>query len=113
MYIDIILINYDENNITTSIEFIKKKLKLITQNSDFINIIQKYDIIKLPSKKKLYTVLKSPHVYKKARNQFELKKYQYVIKLKLNITKENKHLLFFLLNIIKLTNNFVTIKCYK
>ena len=65
---------------------------------------------KLPCTKKLYTVLRSPHVNKTARDQFELKQYKYLIKLKLNITNQNKYFIIILLKLIKSTNNFINIE---
>ena len=58
------------------------KLKSVNKNSLFIytlflkKLFIKLDInfclIMLPKKRKLLTLLKSPHVYKKAREQFQL-----------------------------------------
>jgi small subunit ribosomal protein S10 len=41
----------------------------------------KYNTFNLPSKRKRITLLKSPHVNKKAREQFEIKKYSVMIQI--------------------------------
>ena len=46
----------------------------------------------LPSKKKRFTVLRSPHIDKKSREQFEIRTYK---KLFLFQTNQKKHFLFF------------------
>ena len=58
----------------------------------FYNIKSSYFV--LPIKRKKITILKSPNVYKKARDQFELKQYKFVV--------ENKNVL-----------DFSTIKIFK
>jgi len=50
-------------------EFLKKVL-------DRVNI--KHQIANLPTKKKRITLLKSPHVNKTAREQFEIKYYKFI-----------------------------------
>jgi small subunit ribosomal protein S10 len=50
-----------------SLNFLKKKLKLFALNYDL-----KCSSINLPVEKKKITVLKSPHVNKKARDQYEI-----------------------------------------
>jgi len=42
----------------------------------------KYSIIYLPIKQKRITLLKAPHVYKKAREQFEIKTFNSCIQIK-------------------------------
>ena len=82
---------------------IKLKLKslnkeiLITYQTYILKVLEKintkYSIINLPTKIKKITVLKSPHVYKKAREQFQIS----IFKTTLNISTINsyfiKHLL--------------------
>lgn len=41
-----------------------------------------YKLIGLPIKRKVFTLLKSPHVNKKAKEQFELKTYKKLISIK-------------------------------
>jgi small subunit ribosomal protein S10 len=43
--------------------------------------------IPLPSKKEIYTVLSSPHVYKKSREQFQLATYKRLIDIYSNSSK--------------------------
>jgi ribosomal protein S10 len=64
------------------------------------NIFQKlqinYSLYNLPTKKKRITLLKSPHVNKTAREQFEIKNYRAVIQL--NTLLKPTILKFILLN---------------
>jgi len=55
-----------------------------------------FGYIHLPTKTKRLTVLKSPHVHKKAREQFEIKTYNRLLVIPKKITK--KHLLFLFTN---------------
>ena len=52
--------------------FLKNFNSLLKVNKIFNYNVLKIKIISLPKKKKLYTVLKSPHVHKQAREQFGL-----------------------------------------
>lgn len=54
-------------------------------------------IARLPVKNRRYTVLKSPHVNKNAREQFELREHKCIITLKFNNTQIQKTFLNFLL----------------
>jgi hypothetical protein len=54
----------------------------------------KLSLATLPSKKRIFTVLKSAHVHKKAREQFELKTYSKIISLNISLFK-SPYLFFF------------------
>lgn len=56
-------------------------LKIFKQYVDknFKNLNLNFQIVNLPIIKKRITLLKSPHVYKTAREQFELKRYKTII----------------------------------
>lgn len=83
------------------------KIKIKSTNKDLLGLYSifiqkvlntfniKYSRINL-KKKKIYTLLKSPHVYKKAREQFEIKTYKQVIDIYFNI--KPTHLKFLILN---------------
>lgn len=75
------------------------------------NIFKKLNIVytstNLPLKIKKITLLKSPHVHKKAREQFEIKKFKKLIIIK-NL-KLSKYLIFIFLNKPK----FIKIKVKK
>jgi small subunit ribosomal protein S10 len=58
-------------------EFLKKLLQK-TNN--------KFSSINLPIKKKKITLLKSPHVNKKSKEQFQIKTYKFIIIIKENIS---------------------------
>ncbi len=47
----------------------------------FSKLNLKFSIISLPKKKKKITLLSSPHVFKKAREQFEIVTYSFVISI--------------------------------
>ena len=74
------------------------KEALFLYKNFFINILKKqsiyYNTIYLPNKIKKITLLKSPHVYKKAREQFQLTKYQILLHIRSNITSKLLKLLF-------------------
>ena len=82
------------------------KIKSVNKESLYLyqiflkNIFQKlqinYSLYNLPTKKKRITLLKSPHVNKTAREQFEIKNYRAVIQL--NTLLKPTILKFILLN---------------
>jgi ribosomal protein S10 len=59
--------------------------------------LNNYKSIGLPIKKKLYTVLRSPHKDKKSREQFEFKRWKTKIIINIAKKKNMANLLFFLL----------------
>ena len=65
--------------------------------------IFKIKVINLPSKKSLYTILRSPHVNKKSREQFFLKSYKKVLYLYIN-QEYNKHLFKYFIYLISLNS---------
>ena len=70
---------------------IQLKIKSLDQQSLKLYLIKihkilkilgiKYNTFNLPSKRKRITLLKSPHVNKKAREQFEITKYSVMIQI--------------------------------
>ena len=70
---------------------IQLKIKSLDQQSLKLYLIKihkilkilgtKYNTFNLPSKRKRITLLKSPHVNKKAREQFEIKNYSVMIQI--------------------------------
>ena len=72
--------------------FIYKKF-LIKQ---FTKLNIYYSHFTLPIKRKKITLLRSPHVYKKSREQFELKKYKHLIHIYSNCP--NSFLKFLIIN---------------
>ena len=71
-YIQLNIQTLDKNSFAFYIEFLKKVLKTLNL---------KYSLSYLPKKKKRLTVLKSPHVNKTAREQFEIKYFNCCIQL--------------------------------
>jgi small subunit ribosomal protein S10 len=78
-------LNKDSLNLYKS--FLEKSLKNININ---------FKIFNLPTKKQRVTLLKSPHVNKAAREQFEIKYYTTTLEINSNI--ENRLLKFLILN---------------
>lgn len=58
----------------------------------------KYTLFNLPIKKKRVTLLKSPHVNKTAREQFEIKFYKTIIKLDSTNLSSNQKFFLFIIN---------------
>lgn len=93
------------NTIKIQIHFKSFNYKLLNRILNIIlykGLLLKFDIkgpVFLPTKKKLFTVLKSPHVNKKARNQFQLTTHTRLLIIHLNKMDLNKFKLF--LNFIK------------
>lgn len=61
------------------IQALIKNLKEIAFINNFF-----FSSISLPMRKKVYTVLKSPHVNKRAKDQFEIRFYNHLIVLEAN-----------------------------
>jgi ribosomal protein S10 len=57
-----------------------------------LNIL--FNLCIFPKKKKKLTLLRSPHVFKKAREQFEIIKYKYVLNIFINFPIKYLKLLF-------------------
>lgn len=79
----ITLKSFNNRNINSYINFLSKKF---IKASEF-----KFNILRLPKTIKKYTVLRSPHVNKKAREQFEMR--IYTTKLVLEFVPSNLVLL--------------------
>lgn len=92
------------------------KLKIKSLNKDSLSLYKKfiikvltksnlsYSIFTLPNKKKRITLLKSPHVNKKAREQFQFDSYKLLIDLKTPLTlKEIKFLIVNKPKVVKFT----------
>jgi ribosomal protein S10 len=80
------------------IYLLSQKLLLINNFSqklkNLFNLIGKCSEIKLPVKIKKFTLLSSPHVNKKSREQFEIRTYKRLLVLNF----KNKDFIFLLLN---------------
>jgi len=63
-----------------------------------------FTVFFLPMTSKKITLLKSPHVFKKAKEQFELREYKVVIKIKENSFGYLEHIKFALFNRPKSVN---------
>jgi ribosomal protein S10 len=69
-----------ENNMDSYITFLKKIFKSIGIN---------FKIVNLPKKRKRITLLKSPHVNKKAWEQFETFRFKKIIRLPHNVLRRD------------------------
>jgi small subunit ribosomal protein S10 len=79
----------------------EKSLNKILRKIKFLNISEP-KIIPLPIKIQRYTVLKSPHIDKKSREQFEIKSYTKLLILDYEMTSINNIVkMTFLINYIK------------
>lgn len=82
---EIKLKSIDKKSLSFYIHFLKKV---------FYKINAPYSYTNLPIKKKRLTLLKSPHVNKSAREQFELRCYKSVWEIKSKLTYEFAKVLF-------------------
>lgn len=89
--------SFKQQTLTTYILFLKNILKKLNL---------KFFLINIPKKTKKMTLLKSPHVHKKAREQFQMCLYKKVIYV--NVNKNMMYLKALLLNKPKLLN--ITVK---
>lgn len=76
----------------------------------FKNFDLKYNVFNLPTTKKRITLLKSPHVNKSAREQFELKSYKCTFFFRNKITKQSTLYKYILLNKPKTVQMIIKIK---
>jgi small subunit ribosomal protein S10 len=76
--------------------FLKKSILKIYKLSSFFSTIE-IKTVPLPSTKTIYTVLRSPHIDKKSREQFEIKRY----KIRLIIYFQETSSISFFLYILK------------
>lgn len=78
------------------------------------NLLKKYNIqrntIYLKNKIKKFTLLKSPHVHKKAREQFQLIKYSFLVSFHIPQSKSIDFFFFLKLNTPKMIDTRVTLK---
>jgi small subunit ribosomal protein S10 len=73
----------------SSITFYQKFVKNILDKMSI-----KYSIFNLPVKQKRLTILKSPHVNKSAREQFEVKFYSFILQINKNLNLYTLKMLF-------------------
>jgi len=82
----------------------------LQQNIQFLEIlliflhIKNYKKIPLPTKIKKFTVLRSPHIDKKSREQFQMKRYKYIFAVSLL----DSQLAFLFLELLKNSQFFGT-----
>ena len=79
-----------------TIQSTNKEVLLIYKN--FLSCLLKTNSVNysffLPVKKKKLTLLKSPHVYKKAKEQFEVRYYTLLVSFSVQLSSENLKYLF-------------------
>ncbi len=76
--------------------YIQQTISKIYEITFFLGLAN-FQILGLPRKKKLYTVLKSPHKDKKSREQFESKRWKTAIIINTDNKKTLASLLFFII----------------
>lgn len=95
--IDILAKSFDKFYLTQFVDFLKNRHKNITLNNDILEINQ-IKVVNLPWKRNTYTVLRSPHVNKTARDQFEMRFYKRFVRFEL---KSSEKLIQHFINILK------------
>lgn len=73
--------------------------RFLKNNLKYFNKVKYFKLIKLPKNEKKFTVLRSPHINKKSKEQFSLKIYKLKIIIKLTRLYLTK-----LINVFKLLN---------
>lgn len=86
--VDLVLQSYDKFYIKKYINFLKNRQNLNLWKSKN-SLITKFSYVNLPWKRNLYTVLRSPHVNKTARDQFEIRFYKSLVRFQLYGSKKN------------------------
>lgn len=86
--IDLVLQSYDKFYLKKYINFLKNRQNLNNWKSKNF-LIGKFTYVNLPWKRNLYTVLRSPHVNKTARDQFEIRYYKSLVRFQLYGSKKN------------------------
>ena len=66
------------------LKFFEKPLKKILAKLEYLNI-KSSKVITLPRKNERYTVLRSPHIDKKSREQFEMQSYTKLLVIEYNL----------------------------
>ena len=62
-------------NSRTASLFVSRRIKPIAEKLGF----EKFSVVNLPTRKKIYTMNKSPHVFSKSKESFELKTFTKLI----------------------------------
>jgi ribosomal protein S10 len=83
----------------TAVELLKKSIQKLTKE------MVDFSFVRLPVKKKRITLLRSPHVNKKSREQLEIRLYNGLIILKCDFLCKS-----FLQQLSELSNSVITIK---
>jgi small subunit ribosomal protein S10 len=91
--------------ITINLYSLTKNIKTYTNflKTILVKLNVRYQIINLPIKTKKITLLKSPHVNKKAREQFEVNRTKTIIKIETNRKELVKFLILNKPKFIKIT----------
>ncbi len=99
-------INSNQNNVKAAVDTLSVQLSMKSVNSQvltfyktflkkvLLNLNLKYTMIGMPTKIKRITLLKSPHVNKSAREQFEMKTYKTTLDIHNIHVKSLKYIIF-------------------
>ncbi len=85
----IIIKSFCNYTLNTYVKYLESLLKIL-------NI--EYSVFFLPSVERKLTLLKSPHVYKKAKEQFKVATHKVVISIYINQNSFSNQLAFYLIN---------------
>lgn len=94
-------IKTNNNNLTKKITFLKKEYK-----------IKNINIFKTKNKNKIITLLRSPHIYKKSREQFIYKNFSLHFKISFKTFTQLLTFIFILQKVL-IQNNYLNIKITK
>ena len=104
--IDFIIKSYDKFYINQYIDFMKKRQNMFTFQKTNINILNT-SVAPLPRKRNFFTVLRSPHVNKTARDQFEIRVYKRLVRYQIEGTQEG---IKNFMNSLKVNSNGISLK---
>jgi ribosomal protein S10 len=104
--IDFIIKSYDKFYINQYIDFMKKRQNMFTFQKTNINILNT-SVASLPRKRNFFTVLRSPHVNKTARDQFEIRMYKRLVRYKIEGTQDG---IKNFINSLKVNSNGISLK---
>jgi ribosomal protein S10 len=104
--IDFIIKSYDKFYINQYIDFMKKRQNMFTFQKTNINILNT-SVAPLPRKRNFFTVLRSPHVNKTARDQFEIRMYKRLVRYKIEGTQDG---IKNFINSLKVNSNGISLK---
>lgn len=84
--------SHNKNSLNKSVH---RFMKTLLYNKGYSHICDRFSMTSLPTKKEKYTFLKSPHIDKKSREQFEIVSYNKIIQIDLLGFQEKEEVFIF------------------